>query len=276
MVLFFLFLAFICVRVYTSSVPPTATFVDEIHRLVPDAQKRNFTAEFFRDPKNLETINEGVKNDFENVHKVLFKIWRKCLDFTFVTPNPSVKNVVRESFDKVFFYIQCSADEFSVDNFIRELAAFLKTYNEYYIQQGRFARGGKTIGEMVDPMILSLKYLDPNNWDKEFFAKLQKALKNEDFKKDHPEKVNESGIKNDDTKGENKGSCGVKKDSQKGKKTQKVSNNGNENNAENEAIKGNEEGNESNGIGIIGYIFAFFIIFNVVILVVILILRYKK
>jgi hypothetical protein len=191
----FLFLVLVFVRVYTSSVPPMTTFVDQIDKLVPDDKKREFTAGFFRDPKNLEILNEQVEEDFLRVQNALIYIWDTCLEITYTPPDPDPLEICNE---KLGFYFICSVDDFKLENFVEELATYLKLYIDYQ-EKGYIIGGGKSIGEIVDTMIGSLKMLNPKNWNKEFFAKLRKAFKNEDYQKvDETENLDDTNDKNVD------------------------------------------------------------------------------
>jgi hypothetical protein len=277
---FFLILVLVFVRVQGSSVSPTATYVDQIDQLVGDAQKRHFTAEFFKDPQNLKILNRGVQNDSFGVLSVFINFWNDCCCFEYTTLEP---NIFDTHLKKIKFYTKFPSVEFKMENFIRDLSTFLTTYDIYF-KNGHITNG-KSMDEMVEMMIDSLNLLDPRNWDEEFFAKLQKAFKNEDFHKvDIPEKVDDTGNKNDGIKGNVGGNKdektekngnkpnGGSKNSQKGKRIRKVDTN------VNAAIKIDSGGNENNESGNIGYyiFFAILIVLNLVVLFVILFLRYKK
>jgi hypothetical protein len=100
---FFLFFVLIFVRVHTSSVSPMPNLVKRIDKLVPEAQKRTFTAEFFRDPDNLEILNKAVKNDFENVRKVFKVMWNACFAFNWKAPR-SEAEIMNPCEDKMQSY----------------------------------------------------------------------------------------------------------------------------------------------------------------------------
>jgi hypothetical protein len=190
----FLFLALVFIRVYTSSVSPMASFVNRINALVPNEQRRDFTAEFFRDPKNLEILNKTIKNDFLNVRRVLKYIHRSCFLFRYNPPEPDPLEVRN---DELLSHFQSSVHDFKLENFVGDLAAFLETYNDYS-QKGYITEGKKSIVEIFDLMISSLEKLNPNRWNKKFFAKLQKAFKNEDYQTgDETEKADDTNDKND-------------------------------------------------------------------------------
>jgi hypothetical protein len=246
---FFLFLVLVFVIVHASSVSSIATCVEEIDGLVPDAQKKPFIVKFFKDPKNLEILNEAVKNDVPRVQNIFIEIWNCCLVGSWIKcPETTIFGAHEAA---LYSHIICSPNKFTLEDAVRDLAAYLKTYDDLYKKGYIF--GGKPIGEMVDTMIGSLKELKPENWDKEFFAKLQKAFKNEDYRTE-AEKVDDSGNKNDGENDENKGD--VKKD-------------GN---------NGNSGGNGNNGSGhnLLYYVLAIFLILLVVGAVVFFILRHKN
>jgi hypothetical protein len=155
------------------------TFVDEIDKLVPDDRKKAFTAKFFKDLKYLKILNKGLKNDFDNLQAVLKEILDICDNFSYYV-DPKTKNIETLRGQLIRYY-NCGGVKFTVENFGKDLAAFLKAYDDLY-EQKDFITKGKSIGEMVDPIIKSLSGLNPKNWDKEFSAKLRKAIKNEDYR----------------------------------------------------------------------------------------------
>jgi hypothetical protein len=273
---FFLFLVLVFVRVHASSVSHIATYVDEIDKLVPAGQKKPFIVKFFKDPKNLEILNKIVQNDVPSVQNVFIEIWNRCLRCS-CQQCLEIKyyNTNRDAF---LSHLNCP-DKFSLEDAVRDLAAFLETY-DYFYRKG-LSSGGMPIGQMVDTMIGSLKNLNPENWDKEFFAKLQKAFNNEDYRTetekvddggkkdsnknddgksenkgngvgndnqtgDNTEKVDDGGNKNDDGKNENKGNGGVN-DHQTGDNTEKVDDSGNKNDGEKDGNNGNVEKDGNNG-----------------------------
>jgi hypothetical protein len=196
---YFLFLCFLVfTRVQADEVSPIGIYVDEIDQLIPSAQKRNFTVEFLKDPKNWTNLLEKAAIiDPSGVEKVFKEIWGSCFSIAVVSSASYEKTKIFNSHFATFlqygnFGEEIIADapkapkstyteKFSVVMFVSKLAAVLKAYNDVLndpVEKPNIERA-KPISEIAPLLANSLKKLSSDKWSKEFYEKIQKAANNE-------------------------------------------------------------------------------------------------
>jgi hypothetical protein len=188
------FLCFFIAILYLASVvladfSPIAPVVIKIHQLLPKEKQRVNTVKFLIDPEIWNKYLRDVAiTDFDRAKEILDAVGdilyvEEMEDPKFSSDNLTnllLKNREGNKYVDANF-TKKNIDKFNMKTAIEHLAEGIIAYDKVMSDDDvkkRF-KEGKPLGDLAEALSLTLTKLNPNNWDKEFYAKLTKAAKNE-------------------------------------------------------------------------------------------------
>jgi hypothetical protein len=170
-----------------AQVSPIAGHVERIHQIIPKESQRENTVKFLKDPKVWENLKDALVKDLAGLEKIgraLNEIIYELLppdrdDPKYVALGRSLK-LLKEYLNT----LGTNKKSFSIEKAIGLFADLL----EDYVKAPKLPRANypdkKELGDVAEPLSLTLKKLNPKIWDKEFYGKLLKAADNQKYNDD--------------------------------------------------------------------------------------------